>query len=355
MTCSSSSPSAPSAGASRAHDVVGERGARGLVAAVGDEHVLDLARRVRAAPAPRRAAAARAAPSVPGAVEVDDRGHAGALAAARPRAAQPIARARVELVGRVAVDVDLVAAEVGERERRRRRCRGSRRSPSCAPGSVANSATRASVCRLLRSWTATGSMIAGVTPSTSPVPRSARLDRGDVARAGTRRCRRPAGSASPSTSRHRAWRRARRSGRATAIDRGADRPVHRVAGDERRGDDRRAEHQPGDDQRRAARAGGRRCAGRAAAARGCGAPARRRAPRTKPTASARPSGERRPSGCRRARCIVHARIRHGSRTAAAVGARRRRSPVAHADDPVGGAADREVVRDDQQASARARR
>ena len=59
---------------------------------------------------------------------------------------------------------------------------------------------------------------------------------------------------------------------AESVDRSrADRVVHRVAGDERGGDDRRTEHQPDDDERRCGRADARRCARRASGGRGCGA------------------------------------------------------------------------------------
>ena len=123
------------------------------------------------------------APSVPGAVEVDDRRDAR-IGAGRPRGkhAHAVAGTRAELVApRRGPGRPRRGPASASETRRAVACRGSRRSPPCRAGSAANSPTRGSVCRVRRSCTATGSMIAGATPSTCPVARSAAIDGRGVA------------------------------------------------------------------------------------------------------------------------------------------------------------------------------
>ena len=140
-----------------------------------------------------------------GAVVVDDRGHRSRRAGDAGEHAHAVAGARVELLGRVAVEVDLAgprSASVTVRPSVRRIAP----KPAMCAGSGAYSETRASVWRLRASCSATGAMIAGATPSTSPVARSARST------AANRRCGEELGLARP---RRRGRRPARRSARAT--------------------------------------------------------------------------------------------------------------------------------------------
>ena len=110
---------------------------------------------------------------------------------------------------------------------------------------------RGSVWREVESWTATVSMIAGVTPSTSPEPRSARST------SSTTRCveqvRRPCSTPSAfGVDGFAVFDRDPLVARAERTQhRRTDRAAHRVAGTERGRDDRRREHQADDDQQAA--------------------------------------------------------------------------------------------------------